>query len=127
MTRRYEVVYIFNSSLEEAQVDERLARYHALLKSEENPEPVEQVNHWGKRSLAYPIKGSEVGHYVVAHFATDPTLLPEYERILKLEEESVIRYLLVINEAPVQAPAPEQDEEAAEATEKQEVAKGAAE
>jgi hypothetical protein len=53
--------------------------------------------------------------------------LPEYERILKLEEESVIRYLLVINEAPVQAPAPEQDEEAAEATEKQEVAKGAAE
>jgi ribosomal protein S6 len=71
MTRRYEVVYIFNSSLEEAQVDERLARYHALLKSEENPEPVEQVNHWGKRSLAYPIKGSEVGHYVVAHFATE--------------------------------------------------------
>ena len=84
MTRRYEVVYIFNSSLEEAQIDERLARYHGLLKSEQNPEPVEQVNHWGKRGLAYPINGQEVGHYVVAHFATDPTLLPEYERILRL-------------------------------------------
>jgi small subunit ribosomal protein S6 len=127
MTRRYEVVYIFNSSLEEAQVDERLARYHALLKSEQNPEPVEQVSHWGKRSLAYPIKGQEVGHYVVAHFATDPTLLPEYERILKLEEESVIRYLLVINEATVQPPTPEQDEENGEAKTEQAVAEGATE
>ncbi len=127
MTRRYEVVYIFNSSLEEAQIDERLARYHGLLKSEQNPEPVEQVNHWGKRSLAYPINGQEVGHYVVAHFATDPTLLPEYERILRLEEESVIRYLLVINEATVQAPAPEQGEEGAEATKEKAVAEGATE
>lgn len=107
MTRRYEVVYIFNSSLEEAQIDERLARYHGLLKSEQHAEPVEHVSHWGKRTLAYPIKGQEVGHYVVAQLATDPTLLPEYERILKLEEESVIRYLLVINEVSVQAPASE--------------------
>jgi small subunit ribosomal protein S6 len=117
MTRRYEVVYIFNSSLEEAQIDERLARYHGLLKSEQNAEPVEQVSHWGKRSLAYPIKGQEIGHYVLAELSTDPTLLPEYERILKLEEDSVIRYLLVINEALVPAPIPEPDRGGAETAE----------
>jgi small subunit ribosomal protein S6 len=80
-------------------------------------EPVEQVNHWGKRSLAYPIKGQQIGHYVLAQFSTDPTLLPEYERILKLEEDSVIRYLLVINEASVQAPTPEPDLGGTEAAE----------
>ncbi len=85
MTRRYEIVYIFDSAVEEAQVDKTLERFHVLLKSEENPEPIRNVNHWGKRTLAYSIGGNEIGYYVVAQFATDPTLLPEFERLLKLE------------------------------------------
>ena len=31
MTRQYEVVYIFDSALEEAAINERLARFHALI------------------------------------------------------------------------------------------------
>ena len=38
VTRRYEIVYIFDSTVEEAQVDQTLERFHTLLKSEENPE-----------------------------------------------------------------------------------------
>ncbi len=105
MTRRYEIVYILDSTVEEAQVDQTLERFHALLKSEENPEPIRNVNHWGKRTLAYSIGGNEMGYYVVAQFATDPTLLPEFERLLKLEE-SVIRYQIVLNEGEVPVPAP---------------------
>ncbi len=105
MTCRYEIVYIFDSTVEEAQVDQTLERFHTLLKSEENPEPIRNVNHWGKRTLAYSIGGNEIGYYVVAQFATDPTLLPEFERLLKLEE-SVIRYQIVLNEGEVPVPAP---------------------
>ncbi len=105
MTRRYEIVYIFDSTAEEAQVDQTLERFHALLKSEENPEPIRNVNHWGKRTLAYSIGGNEIGYYVVAQFATDPTLLQEFERLLKLEA-SVIRYQIVLNEGEVPVPAP---------------------
>ncbi|MCH7683787.1 MAG: 30S ribosomal protein S6 [Gemmatimonadetes bacterium] len=105
MTRRYEIVYIFNSAVEEAQVDQTLERFHALLKSEENPEPIRNVNHWGKRTLAYSIGNNEIGYYVVTQFATDPTLLPEFERLIKLEE-SVIRYQIVLNEGEVPVPAP---------------------
>jgi small subunit ribosomal protein S6 len=103
MLRHYEVVYIFDSALEEAQVNERLARFHTLLASPEKPEPVTAVNHWGKRSLAYPVKGKEIGYYVVSQFEAPTTALPEFERAIKLDE-SVVRFLVVLNEG--EAPRP---------------------
>lgn len=108
MTREYELVYIFDSALEEAQVNERLERFHALLKTPESPEPVTAAAHWGRRTLAYPIRGKEVGYYVVVRFETDPAQLPELERLIKLDD-SVLRHLLVVNEglAPVGVPGSE--------------------
>jgi len=35
MVRRYEAVYIFDSALEDAAIQERLGRFHALLHSPE--------------------------------------------------------------------------------------------
>ncbi len=106
MTRQYELVYIFDSALEEAQVNERLERFHSLIKSPEAPEPVTAVSHWGKRTLAYAVKRKEVGYYVVVQFETRPDLLGELERAIKLDD-TVLRYLLVLNEGlpPVAAPA----------------------
>lgn len=103
MTRRYEIVYIFDSALDEGQIDQALAKYHALLKDKDNPEPVKETNHWGKRTLAYPIGKAPVGHYVVVDIHTDPVHLPEFERAVKLDPQ-VIRYLLVLNEG--EAPRP---------------------
>jgi small subunit ribosomal protein S6 len=97
MTRRYEIVYIFDGALGEEQVNAQMARYHALLVSPEKPEPVTQLTHWGKRTLAYPINRKDTGYYTVVQFESQPKLLAEFERALKLDE-SVIRYLLVVNE-----------------------------
>jgi small subunit ribosomal protein S6 len=114
VSRRYEVVYIFDSALEEAQVNERLERFHALLKSPTTPEPITSANHWGKRSLAYPVKGKEIGYYVVVQFQSEPPLLPEFERAIKLDD-GVMRYLVVMNEGeaprPVRVSTPEDDDE----------------
>lgn len=103
MTRHYETVYIFDSALEEAQVNERLGRFHALLTSPDKPEPVASVNHWGKRQLAYPIKGKEIGYYVVTQFEAPATQLAEFERAIKLDD-GVLRHLMVLNEG--EAPRP---------------------
>jgi small subunit ribosomal protein S6 len=124
MTRQYELVYIFDSMLEEAQVNERLEGFHALLKTPDVPEPTVAASHWGKRTLAYPIKGKETGYYVVEQFDADPTLLGELERAIKLDE-TVLRYLLVLSEglAPVGASADapaEQESEGAAAPAEQE-------
>ncbi len=115
MTRQYEVVYIFDSALEEPAVNERLARFNALLG--EGTEIA--TNHWGKRTLSYPIKRRDVGYYVVSKFAAATELLPEFERAIKLDE-SVLRFLVVLAEeytvtarVPLEgavAPAEEDDE-----------------
>ncbi len=94
--RDYEAVYIFDSSLEESVVNEKLDRFHALLSGEEGGE-VTEVDHWGQRQLAYPIEDQPNGYYVVTHFRASPERLPEFERLLKLEE-SLLRYLVVVNE-----------------------------
>jgi len=90
VTRQYETVYIFDSALEEPAINERLARFHALL----GPNAQVTVSHWGKRTLTYRIRRHEVGYYVVGRFEAEPSLLPEYERAIKLEE-GVIRFLIV--------------------------------
>jgi len=102
MSRKYEIVYIFDSAMEEAQITESLDRFHALLKNQDYPEPITATSHWGKRTLAYPINKKEQGYYVVAQFESDQKLLNEFERAIKLDE-NVLRYLVVINEglAPV--------------------------
>ena len=67
MARPYETVYIFNSTLEESQINERLDRYHQLLGG---ADVVSHVSHWGKRTLAYPLGRQTTGYYVVAQFET---------------------------------------------------------
>lgn len=103
--REYEAVYIFDSSLEEEAVNEKLDRFHALVASEASGQ-VTAVDHWGRRQLAYPIDDQENGYYVVTHFTTSAEQLPEFERLLKLDE-SLLRYLIVVNEGNLStSPAP---------------------
>lgn len=118
MPRRYETVYIFDSALDEPAITEKLERFHALL-TKDGKGSVTNVAHWGKRTLAFPIKKRDAGNYVVAQFETTAELLPEYERAVKLDE-GVLRYLVVVSEglpakpevAPVAAAviAPEEEE-----------------
>lgn len=97
MTRQYEAVYIFDSALDETTVTDHLTRFHALLAQPTAEPPA--CNHWGKRTLAYPIHNHETGYYVVARFESATEALPEYERAVKLED-SVIRHLIVLNDGP---------------------------
>ncbi len=97
MARPYEVVYIFDPALDEETINSKLTAFHARIESEGVEPP--QVNHWGRRTLAYPIKRQDTGYYVVANFSTESALLPEYERALKLDE-GLLRHLVVLNAEP---------------------------
>ena len=90
--REYEVVYIFDPALDEDAVNSKLEVYHERLGGE-----IVAVDHWGGRQLAYPIRKQNSGYYVVTQFSADPSALPEYERILKLDD-ALMRYLVVLNE-----------------------------
>ena len=93
--RTYEVVYILDPALEESAVTAKLDGLHQLATSKGGE--VSAIDHWGTRQLAYPINKLSRGYYVAAHFTAVVEALPEYERMLKLDDD-VIRYLLVLNE-----------------------------
>ncbi|HCR04193.1 MAG TPA: hypothetical protein DIU18_03305 [Gemmatimonadetes bacterium] len=93
--RLYEAVYILDAALDEAAINEKLEKFHAL--AIRNGGDVVAVDHWANRQLAYPVAKKTTGYYVVAQFRADATALPEFERVIKLDE-SVMRYLLVLNE-----------------------------
>ena len=107
--RDYEVVYIFKSALSTDEIDARLQTYHEKILVPDGSE-ITAVEHWGKRQLAYPIDRNENGYYVVAQFSTEPESLPEYERVLKLDEE-VLRHLVVLSEGELAVPSSMQEDE----------------
>ncbi len=98
-TRRYEAVYIYDTALEDAAIAEKLEKVQSLLAL---AEPAE-VEHWGRRALAYKIGRHENGYYIISHFTVDPKVLPEFERALKLDG-SVVRYLITLYEHELGAP-----------------------
>ncbi|HEX3158340.1 MAG TPA: 30S ribosomal protein S6 [Gemmatimonadaceae bacterium] len=98
MIREYEVVYIFDSTLEDDAITERLTRFHGLLNVTDA-----KLDIWGRRQLAYKIGTRDTGYYVVARFAAETTLLPEYERALRLDD-GVVRYLVSLHEHELGAP-----------------------
>jgi small subunit ribosomal protein S6 len=98
-TRPYEAVYIFDSALEDTAIAEKLSKHHGLLALGEEA----TLDIWGRRQLAYQIKKRDTGYYVVARFAADPKLLPEFERALKLDD-GILRYLISLHEHELGAP-----------------------
>ncbi len=55
---------------------------------------VSDIQRWGKRKLAYPIKHFMEGSYVLCQFRLKPEFCKELESSLRISEE-VIRHLLI--------------------------------
>lgn len=55
---------------------------------------ISEVEQWGKRKLAYPIKRFVEGNYVLTRFELKPTSTKELEASLQMSE-NVLRHLLV--------------------------------
>jgi small subunit ribosomal protein S6 len=115
VSRTYEAVYIFDSTLEDTAISDKLTRFHGLIG---NPGDL-AVEHWGRRQLAYPIGTRENGYYVVARYSADPKTLPEYERAMKLDE-GVVRYLITLHEHELGAPPMTEEEQLAAARRREE-------
>jgi small subunit ribosomal protein S6 len=55
---------------------------------------ISDVEQWGKRRLAYPIRHFEEGSYVLTRFKLKPALSKEVEANLQISEE-ILRHLLI--------------------------------
>ncbi len=93
--RLYEIVYIFDATLDEDLVNKKLEKFHPLVLGKSGE--VGAVDHWGTRQMAYPVRKQNTGYYVVAQVRAEADGLPEFERVLRLDPE-LLRYLIVLNE-----------------------------
>ena len=90
--RNYELVVIFDPSLEEEAVDKELSKVTSLLEKEKCE--VSDIDKWGVRKLSYPIKKQENGYYIILYFKGISSVIPELDRINKINDK-VLRHLVV--------------------------------
>ncbi len=88
----YELVMIFMPELGEEALEPLLASISQFITGKGGA--VAEVQRWGKRKLAYPIKHFIEGDYVLMRFKCEPAHNKELETNLKISEK-IVRYLLV--------------------------------
>ncbi|MBA7548352.1 30S ribosomal protein S6 [subsurface metagenome] len=91
--RSYEVTLAINPQLEDEELSSLLNKLKKLITDAKGE--ITKTDKWGKRKLAYEIKDFTEAIYVVLNFSADKKIIPEFERVVKLEEK-VIRYLLTL-------------------------------
>ncbi len=93
--RTYELTIIIDAQLSPEVQEDVIAKFIEFIKAQ----GVEIVNmeKWGKKKLAYPIKESQYGHYLMTQFTAKQDVIPQIEHYLKLSSQ-VVRYLLLLRD-----------------------------
>jgi small subunit ribosomal protein S6 len=86
------MVLVFDPALEVAQIETDLQKWNDLITQNGLPRRWER---WGKRRLAYELKGRQYGYYVVVVFDLNNDRAAELERSVRLNT-SVIRHLITM-------------------------------
>tara|TARA_B100000965_G_scaffold343687_1_gene313524 strand:- start:62 stop:526 length:465 start_codon:yes stop_codon:yes gene_type:complete len=97
--RYYELIYIVNSNVERKKVDEVMVDISSKLENAGS----KLINHtvWGKKKLAYPIKGNTYGTYILAHYSGgDNEKLIEFDSWLKLSGLTIRHMIVKLDEEP---------------------------
>ena len=88
--RLYESTFIINAALEDPDIEAVVRRVTEYI--ENHGGQFVEMNKWGRRRLAYPIKKKYNGYYVYMAFESASEVLPLVERFFILEE-NVLRHL----------------------------------
>ncbi|MDQ3795726.1 MAG: 30S ribosomal protein S6 [Actinomycetota bacterium] len=88
----YEAMLIVIPELDEEQVENTISRFQTIIGRTGGE--VRDVNHWGRRKLAYEIEHRTDGYYVVMEFTTGERTLGELKRIVRVSDD-VLRHMIV--------------------------------
>jgi small subunit ribosomal protein S6 len=88
----YELIVIFRGDLSEEKLTTTVENVKKFITGKGGA--VSDAKSWGKRRLAYPIKHSNEGNYILYKFTMKPNLNRELETSLRISED-VLRHLLV--------------------------------
>jgi small subunit ribosomal protein S6 len=83
--RVYETMIIFDPDLDDDAVQALVGRFQEVLTSHGGR--TRDVDHWGRRQLAYEIRHKREGYYVVMAADAEPAAIAELDRVLSLADE----------------------------------------
>lgn len=90
--RPYEIVVIFDVSLEENAIRELTDRVGELVRSRGGK--TGRVDRWGRRTFAYELKHQTEGYYVLVEVSAEPEVVAEVDRLLSLSD-AVLRHRVI--------------------------------
>lgn len=90
--RNYELTVIFSPEIDEEDIGPAIDRVSQFVTQKGGD--IIEVNRWGRRKLAYPIKNFREGEYALIQLKLQPSQAAELEVDLR-KGEGVLRYLLV--------------------------------
>lgn len=91
-TRNYETIFILDSAAEEDRIESQIQKYVNFITK--NKSEIVNIDRWGRRKFAYPIKKKHTGYYVSIEFTSEPGIIAKLDRTYHLDD-SVLRYLTV--------------------------------
>ena len=86
----YEVTYIVNPVLEEAETKAEVEKIYSFVTAQDGE--IDEVNEWGNRRLTYEMGGKQTGYFVNMYFTSPGELIVKLERLMQINE-NIVRYL----------------------------------
>jgi small subunit ribosomal protein S6 len=87
--RRYESVWVVQGDLPDEDVKSTIDKFSRIISAAGGT--LVGLDDWGRRKLAYKIKGTTRGYYVLADFAGTAATVKELERNYRIDDR-IIRY-----------------------------------
>ena len=88
----YELVLIISPEVTDEEMPDFITKLSELVNKAGGS--VDEINQWGKKQLAYPIKRATEGNYVLTKLKLTPDLTKELEANLRLSGK-ILRHLLI--------------------------------
>jgi small subunit ribosomal protein S6 len=88
----YELVLIINPEVTDEEMPDFITKLSELINKVGGN--VDEVTQWGRRQLAYPIKRSSEGNYVLTKLNVKPNVIKELEASFRLSGK-ILRHLLI--------------------------------
>jgi small subunit ribosomal protein S6 len=82
--RYYETIFIVHPNLNDEECKEVQKKFSGLV--ERYKGVLVKIEEWGNQRLAYQVKKSDRGYFILMGFCADSGLVPELERDLKLDD-----------------------------------------
>ena len=88
----YESAVLINAALDDEQIEAIIARIKEAIVS--NGGEISEVENWGRKRLAYMVKKSKIGYYVIFRFNAPSNIVSKLERFYTLDEY-ILRFLTI--------------------------------